>query len=345
MKPILAITLGDPAGIGPEIVVKALAQADARRACVPVVIGDAHIVQRAIDLVQAPLRLVCAADPAHAPDDPGVLTCIDQQALAPEAFCAGVCSAACADASFRYITRAIAYALAHQVDGIVTGPIHKEALHMAGHHYAGHTEIFAEYTRADTYAMLLTSGTLRVIHATTHVALRDVGELITKERVLHTIRLAHTALTMLGLPDATIGVAGLNPHSSEGGLFGQEEAEAILPAILAARAEGIRVEGPVPPDTIFVKAVAGQYAMVVAMYHDQGHIPLKLHGFRMDAATGAFTSVGGVNTTIGLPILRASVDHGTAFDRAWKNTANEESMVDAILLAAQLAPYYRGSAG
>ena len=224
---------------------------------------------------------------------------------------------------------------------MVTAPINKEALHLAGHLYSGHTEIFADYTHTPHYAMLLMSGKLRVIHCTTHVSMRKACDLITKERVGEVIGLADQAMKMMGLPHYTIGVAGLNAHCSENGLFGTEEAEAISPAIREAQAKGIHVEGPVPPDTVFVKALAGQYDVVVAMYHDQGHIPLKVVGFQLDAATGRFTSLSGINTTIGLPILRTSVDHGTAFDKAGQNLANEASMMEAIQLAAQMAPYYR----
>ena len=225
--------------------------------------------------------------------------------------------------------------------GVVTAPINKEALHLAGHYYSGHTEIFADYTHTPHYAMLLMSGKLRVIHCTTHVSMRKACDLITRERVGEVIGLADQAMRMMGLEHYTIGVAGLNAHCSENGLFGTEEAEAISPAIQDAKERGIPVEGPIPPDTVFVKALAGQYDIVVAMYHDQGHIPLKVVGFQLDAATGRFTSMSGINTTIGLPILRTSVDHGTAFDKAGKNLANEASMVEALQLAAQMAPYYQ----
>jgi len=218
----------------------------------------------------------------------------------------------------------------------VTGPLKKEAMQLAGHHYAGHTEIFADQTGTKDYAMLLVGGGLRVIHVTTHLALRQACERIKKARVLRVIELAAATLRQMNLP-VKIAVAGLNPHASENGLFGSEEENEIIPAIKEARARGIDVVGPVPPDTVFVKARAGEYSMVVAMYHDQGHIPVKLAGFVMDKNTGLFTSMSGVNCTIGLPIVRSSVDHGTAFDRAGQNRANEQSMVDAIEVAVQLA--------
>ena len=220
---------------------------------------------------------------------------------------------------------------------MATAPINKEALHLSGHNFSGHTEIFAHYTGAKEYAMLLVHGPLRVIHCTTHVSLRQACDLVRTPRVLETIRLAARALSELGIRNGRIAVAGLNPHSSDNGLFGEEEAREILPAVEAARAEGLDVTGPVPPDSVFVRALGGEFDIVVAMYHDQGHIPLKLAGFRMDPATGKYTSMSGINTTIGLPIIRTSVDHGTAFDRAGRGVANEGSMVEAIEVAVQMA--------
>ncbi len=262
---------------------------------------------------------------------------MDPAPLAPGAYVPGVVSAACGDAAFSYITHGISLAKSGAVAAVVTGPIHKEALNLAGHHFDGHTEIFARYTDTNNYAMLLASGNLRVIHVTTHVSLRQACDLIRTPRVLDTIRLAVRALQELGIPNGRIAVAGLNPHSSDNGLFGDEEAREILPAIEAARAEGIHVTGPVPPDSVFVRALGGEFDMVVAMYHDQGHIPLKLAGFRLDPATGKYESMSGINTTIGLPIIRTSVDHGTAFDRAGRGVANEGSMVEAIEVAVQMA--------
>jgi 4-hydroxythreonine-4-phosphate dehydrogenase len=220
---------------------------------------------------------------------------------------------------------------------VVTGPINKEAINLAGHHYAGHTEIFADYTHTNNYGMLLSGGGLNVIHVTTHVSMREACDRITTDRVLEVIRLADRALQLMGKTPRRIGVAGCNPHASENGLFGDQEAKGIIPAIEAARAEGLDVTGPAPPDTVFVKALGGVFDVVVAMYHDQGHIPLKLCGFRLDQATGLFTQMSGVNTTIGLPIIRTSVDHGTAYDRAGKNQANEESLVEAIEMAVTFA--------
>jgi 4-hydroxythreonine-4-phosphate dehydrogenase len=224
-----------------------------------------------------------------------------------------------------------------QIDGTVTAPIHKEALNAAGHDFPGHTEIYAHLTKTREYAMLLANENLRVIHVSTHVSLREACDMVKKDRILAVIRLAHDACRQLGIESPRIGVAGLNPHSSDGGLFGREEEEEISPAVEEARALGMSVEGPIPPDTLFPKAKGGLYDVSVAMYHDQGHIPLKLLGFVWDRTTSSWQSVSGVNVTLGLPIIRASVDHGTAFGKAGKGTASPDSLVQAIMYAARLA--------
>ena len=339
MKSVLAITMGDPAGIGPEIVVKALADQSLYEDCIPIVIGDAFVIQDAIRFCGSSLSLRQIDKPENAHGSYGTVEFIDVHALSPETYHLGEVSAACGHAAFQYVITGIQYAMRKQIQGVVTGPLNKEALHLAGHMYSGHTEIFADYTNTKDYAMLLIGGGLRVIHCTTHVSMRKACNMITQDRVYHVIKLAHQAMQMMGLANGTIGVAGLNAHCSENGLFGNEEAREIRPAVDQAAAEGIRVEGPIPPDTIFVKALGGQYSIVVAMYHDQGHIPLKLMGFHMDPETGIFSSVSGINTTIGLPIIRTSVDHGTAFDKAGRNEANPQSLKEAILLAAQMAQY------
>lgn len=333
--------MGDPAGIGPEITVKALQHQALWEKCIPVVVGEQYVLEDALAFSNLKQNVRSIRSPEEAAGEPGSIECISLQALAPKNYRLGQVSPFCGEAAFRYIVQAISYAMEGRVAGVVTAPINKEALHLAGHLFSGHTEIFAEYTHTPHYAMLLMSGNLRVIHCTTHVSMRKACDQITRERVGEVIGLADQAMRMMGLEHYTIGVAGLNAHCSENGLFGTEEAEAIAPAIRDAQARGLPVEGPVPPDTVFVKALAGQYDVVVAMYHDQGHIPLKVVGFRLDASTGKFTSLSGINTTIGLPILRTSVDHGTAFDKAGQNLANEASMVEAIQLAAQMAPYYQ----
>ena len=232
---------------------------------------------------------------------------------------------------------AIGYCKAGLADAVATAPLNKEAMNKAGHRYDGHTEIFAQYTDTRDYAMLLASGNLRTVHVSTHVPLPEACRLVTRERVYKTIVLADAALRLLGVERRRIAVAGLNPHASDGGLFGDAEESQIAPAVEQAKKDGYDVFGPVPPDSVFVRALGGDADIVVAMYHDQGHIPLKLAGFRLDPATGRYAQMSGINMTVGIPIIRTSVDHGTAFDRAGKNTANEGSMIEAIEVAAKAA--------
>jgi len=336
-RPVLGITMGDPAGIGPEIAAKALADPGVRQAARALVIGDARAMTEAarlsgVTLAVRPLQRV--ADAAWRPD---TIEVFDLANVDPATFAHGRVSAMCGRAAYEYIERAVKLALADEIDAIVTGPINKEALAAAGVRHAGHTEILADLTGSRAYAMLLMGRELRVIHVTTHVALRRVPELVTRERVLRTIRLGHEAMRRLGIAAPRLAVCGLNPHAGESGLFGDEEQVAIGPAIADARTNGIDATGPWPADTIMSRARGGEFDCVVAMYHDQGHTPVKTLGFRYDDATKAWTGMSGVNVTVGLPILRVSVDHGTAFDRAGKGTANPESMVEAILVAAEMA--------
>ena len=282
MKPVLLITMGDPAGIGPEVVVKALKHPKTQEGCLPVVVGDTKPIIDALRFTDSDLKLKVIGALEEAKGEAGTLELIDLDKLHGNTYSPGKVSALCGEAAFCYVTHAIGLCMQGRAAGVATAPLNKEAMHLAGHMYSGHTEIFADYTHTCDYAMLLMSGGLRVIHCTTHVSMREACDLIKTERVLKTILLAHEALEMLGMPNGKIGVAGLNAHASENGLFGHEEAEAIIPAIEKARAMGIDAEGPVPPDTVFVKAAGGVYDIVVAMYHDQGHIPLKLFGFRMD---------------------------------------------------------------
>lgn len=335
--PILGITMGDPAGIGPEISAKALADPLVRKAACPVVIGDARVVASAARLAKLELAVRSIARVAEAAFSPDTIEVLDLANADPARFAVGRVSAVCGRAAYEYIERAVQLAQAREIDAIVTGPINKEALAAAGVPHAGHTEILASLTGTKTYAMLLMGRELRVIHVTTHVALRQVPELVTRERVLRTIRLGHEAMRRLGMAAPRIAVCGLNPHAGEGGLFGDEEQVAIGPAIAGARAEGIDATGPYPADTLMSRAAGGEFDLVVAMYHDQGHAPVKTLGFRYDDAKKAWTGMSGVNVTVGLPILRVSVDHGTAFDRAGTGTANPESMVEAILVAAEMA--------
>jgi 4-hydroxythreonine-4-phosphate dehydrogenase len=235
------------------------------------------------------------------------------------------------------VRKVIELAMSKEIDATVTGPISKEAINLAGYHYSGHTEIYADLTRTNDYAMMLVHDRFRVIHVSTHVSLREACNRVKKDRVYRVIMLGYDAVKRLGVENPRIGVAGLNPHAGEQGLFGREEIEEIEPAIQQAKKEGLNVEGPIPPDTVFSKMQGGQYDLVVVMYHDQGHIPTKLIGFQYDDKTKTWGSMSGVNITCGLPIIRVSVDHGTAFGKAGEGRANPESMIQAIKIAAKLA--------
>jgi 4-hydroxythreonine-4-phosphate dehydrogenase len=329
--------MGDPAGIGPEIAIKAFTHKKIYTECAPIVLGDYEPLADAIAFTKSTVTINRIERVSDAKGVYGEVDLIDVRHLPRGGWRYGEVGELTGKAAFHYIKLGIGMAMRGEIHAVVTGPINKESLNLAGLHYPGHTEIFAELTGTKNFAMMLANKGLRVIHVTTHVSIRRACDLITKERVLTVIRLAHGAMRDIGIDDPRIAVAGLNPHSSENGLFGDEEANEIIPAIETARAEGMNVDGPTPPDTVFVKATAGQYDVVVAMYHDQGHIPLKLSGFKMDPQTKTFTAIGGINYTIGLPIIRTSVDHGTAFDRAGEGRANEESLVDAIELAIRLA--------
>ena len=335
--PVLGITMGDPAGIGPEIAAKALADPVVRKAARLLVIGDARVMTTAARLARADLAVRPLGRLADATWAPHLVEVLDLGNADPAAFAVGRVSALCGRAAYEYIERGVRLALAREIDAIVTAPISKEALAAAGLAHSGHTEILAELTGTRAYAMLLMGRDLRVIHVTTHVALRRVPDLVTRERVHRTIRLGHEAMRRLGLAAPRIAVCGLNPHAGEAGLFGDEEQLTIGPAIAEARVEGIDATGPYPADTLMSRARGGEFDCVVAMYHDQGHTPVKTLGFRYDEATKTWTGMSGVNVTVGLPILRVSVDHGTAFDRAGRGTANPESMVEAITVAAQMA--------
>jgi 4-hydroxythreonine-4-phosphate dehydrogenase len=333
--PLLGITMGDPAGVGPEIIAKALAESRVRDACRALVIGSSAVMCEATSVAGVSLGIHAVAGVAEcrfAPDVIEVLDCAEVDASFPRA----TVSAAAGRAAYTYIERAVALARAGTIAAIVTAPINKEALAAAGVPHAGHTEILAALSGTRDFAMLLMGRELRVIHVTTHVALRRVPDLVTRERVQRVIRLARDAMARMTTRSPRIAVAGLNPHAGEEGLFGDEERTAIIPAIEAARAEGMDVSGPLPADTLFSRARGGEFDIVVAMYHDQGHIPVKTLGFEYDDASGRWTGLSGVNVTVGLPFLRVSVDHGTAFDRAWKGVANHESMLDAIDVAVRM---------
>jgi 4-phospho-D-threonate 3-dehydrogenase / 4-phospho-D-erythronate 3-dehydrogenase len=336
-RPIIGISVGDPAGIGPEVTLKALAQPEIYQVCRPLVIAETRLMQAAVAFSGANVRIRPISAPQAGVYEPGTIDLLDLHNIDGAAIPYRQVSAECGRAAFEYVQKVIELALAKQIDATVTGPINKEAINLAGFHYAGHTEIYAKLTQTKDYAMLLLHERFRVIHVSTHVALREACNRVKQERVYRVIQLAQTTLQRLGIAAPKIAVAGLNPHAGEQGLFGREEIEEIQPAVRRAAQEGINVAGPLPADTVFSKMAGGQYDVVVVMYHDQGHIPTKLLGFRYNEQTGAWDNVSGVNLTCGLPIIRVSVDHGTAFDKAGEGRANSESMVQAIQVAAQLA--------
>ncbi|MGL5433953.1 MAG: 4-hydroxythreonine-4-phosphate dehydrogenase PdxA [Lachnospiraceae bacterium] len=330
--------MGDPASIGPEITVKALAQPEIYQQCRPIVIGDAAVMEAAAAIAGMPdMKINAVAAVAEAKFEYGTIDVFDMKQVDISQLERGKVSVMAGEAAFQYVKKVIELALAREVDATVTNAFNKEAINLAGHHYSGHTEIYADLTDTKKYTMMLAHENLRVVHVSTHVPLRVACDRATKERVLEVIRIANQACLDLGIPSPNVGVAGLNPHSGENGLFGNEELEEIIPAIEAAKAEGINADGPVPPDTIFSKARGGWYDIVVAMYHDQGHIPLKVIGFVYNQQAQKWDAVEGVNITLGLPIVRASVDHGTAFDQAGLGIASELSLMNAIDYGIRLA--------
>jgi len=334
-KPIVGVTMGDPAGIGPEIVLKAFQSPAVLDAADYLVYGSPEAMERAAGLpgATAGLRIREVGSPGDCRFAPGTVEVLRCGGLDLSAFKIGEVSAACGDAAFLAIERAIEDALAGRIDATATAPINKEALRLAGRHFAGHTEIYAHFTGTTDYTMLLMEGSLRVAHVSTHVSLREAIALAKKERIVTVVRLLHQALAGMGIGEPRIAVAGLNPHAGENGLFGREEIEEIAPAVAQAAALGAR--GPFPPDTVFSRAAGGEFDAVVAMYHDQGHIPLKMAGFRYGGESGP--KISGINITLGTPVIRCSVDHGTAFDRAGTGQADPGSMEAAMIAAAGMA--------
>jgi 4-hydroxythreonine-4-phosphate dehydrogenase len=335
-KPLVGITMGDPASIGPEIAVKALLEEKIHAICRPVLVGDAGVFRDIIQRLGLKATVHAIAKVAEAVFQPGTIDVIDLKNVQLDQLVFGEISAMAGAASFEAVRKVIELAMAGEIDATVTGPINKKSINEAGHHFAGHTEIYAHYTGTKKYAMLLVEDHLRVIHVSTHVSLRQACDLVKKERILEVTELLHNGLKQLGETNLKIGIAGLNPHAGDSGLFGTEDDLEILPAVEEARRRGYEVEGPVPPDTLFAKAATGQYGGVVAMYHDQGHIPFKLSGFKWNAEKKQMDSVKGVNITMGLPIIRTSVDHGTAFEIAGKGIASADAMLLAIESAVQL---------
>lgn len=338
-RPIIAITMGDPASIGPEIAVKALQEKSIHEICKPLLVGDAKVFEQIISKLQLNVNVNRVDKIADAKFELGTVDVFDLNITDVSKLVFGEISAMCGEASFQSIKKAIELALAKEVDATVTGPINKKSINEAGHHFAGHTEIYAHYTHTKKYAMLLVEDKMKVIHVSTHVSLRQACDLVKKERILQVTELLYNGMISLGEKNLKIGIAGLNPHAGDSGLFGTEDDLEILPAVEEARRLGYDVEGPVPPDTLFAKASTGAYGGVVAMYHDQGHIPFKLAGFKWNEKKKMMDSVKGVNITMGLPIIRTSVDHGTAFEIAGKGIASPDAMILAIESAVQLSKY------
>lgn len=333
--PHLAVTMGDPAGVGPEIIVKAcqrLADQTQSSDFGLLVIGSRSALERARAQLSAPPIPEVSAEEKSWPPLAFLAASDDREEIGP-----GALSAEAGRLAYAAVERGVSLALAHRVAGIVTAPLNKAALNMAGYHYAGHTEMLAALTGVHGSVMMLAHGNMRVSHVSTHVALAEVPKRLTPERLRRVIDLTHQALFDFGLARRRIAVAALNPHAGEGGLFGREDIEISAPVIADCVARGLDVVGPIPGDTVFVKLRAGQFDAAIAMYHDQGHIPVKLLGFSVDPASGAWEELSGVNITLGLPIIRTSVDHGTAFDIAGRGIANERSLLEAIALAGQLA--------
>ncbi len=319
--------MGDASGVGPEIIAKTLAHDDVYDRVRPIVIGDARRMRQAMDIVGSPQRVRAVIDASSVETDPQFLDCLSVGTL-PGDLPFGKLSAAAGHAAYAYIEAAHDLAMQHKIDAVVTAPLNKEALHAGGHLFPGHTEIFAHLSGTSDFAMMLTAPDLRVIHVTTHVGLIDAVARITPARVERVVRLADETLRRAGIARPRIAVCGINPHAGENGLFGHgEEAEKIVPALERARADGIDVQGPLPADTLFFRARRGDFDIVVAMYHDQGHGPIKVLGLE-----------AGVNITVGLPYVRTSVDHGTAFDIAGTGAADERSLIAAIDAAIDLAP-------
>lgn len=324
--PVVGITMGDAAGVGPEVVVKTLSRRSLYDECRPLVIGDARRLELANRLVKGDVKVRSIADASEARYEPGTIDCIDLK-LIPADLPFGQISPVAGDAAFRYVERAAALAQAGEIDAICTAPLNKEALHAGGHKYPGHTEMLAHLTGVDEVSMMLVAPRLRVIHVTTHIGILDAIRKIEPGLVQRTIERGHATLVKAGIAHPRIGVCGINPHAGENGLFGYgEEEEKIVPAVKLLQERGMDVTGPLPADTLFFRAGRGDFDLVVAMYHDQGHGPVKVLGLE-----------AGVNVTVGLDVIRTSVDHGTAFDIAGKGIADDGSMVEAMRQAIELA--------
>lgn len=322
-RPLLAITMGDAAGSGPEIITKALAKYELRKLCRPLVIGDAKVMKEAFTYTRVSGEVKVIKDLAEATFKSGVVEVIDLHNIKLEKLVRGKVNAMAGKAAYDYIKRGTEMTLAGESDAIVTSAINKEALNKAGYQYDGHTQLLAELCGVSDVTMMLVTNKLRVSHVSTHVSLQEAIECVRSQRILTVLRLTNEAVKQMGIAKPKIAVAGLNPHSGEGGLFGDEETKYITPAIEKARARGMQVVGPLPPDSVFLRTYEGQFDAAIAMYHDQGHIAVKMLGI-----------THGVNVTLGLPIIRTSVEHGTNFGKAGKGTADPNSLIEAIKLAS-----------
>ncbi len=328
-RPIIAMTMGDAAGVGAEVIMKSLAHSELYAQCRPLVIGDAERLKEAGRIVGSPLevRSLSVEEVDKAAYQHGTVDCIDLK-LIPKGLPWGKLSAVAGDAAYRYVEVAAKLATSGKVAAICTAPLNKEALQAGGHRFPGHTELLAYLTGTEEVSMMLSTPKMRVLHVTTHIGLIDAIAKIEPGLVERTLARGHEALVSAGIANPRIAVCGINPHAGENGLFGYGEEETkIAPAIEACRKKGWSVEGPLPADTLFFRAQRGDFDLVVAMYHDQGHGPVKALGLE-----------SGVNITIGLPVIRTSVDHGTAFDIAGTGKADERSMLEAMRLAIELAP-------
>ncbi|VFQ42573.1 4-hydroxythreonine-4-phosphate dehydrogenase PdxA [Desulfoluna butyratoxydans] len=327
--PLLALTMGDPCGIGPEIAAKAFHSPKAHENMRPLLVGDEATMARAVETTGVPLTIRTVSSVSEARFTPGTMDLLPVSSLAPDEVVPGAPTARTGQAMIDAITRSVDLALSGECDAMVTGPIHKVAMKLAGSEFHGHTELIASRTRATEFAMMMAGDRLKVVLVTIHIPLQEVVRQLTPAKITDLISLTARSLTeRFGVESPRIGVAGLNPHAGEEGLFGDEESRLIAPAVETARAlhPECAISDPLPPDTVFFKAAEGHYDAVVCMYHDQGLIPFKMVHFH-----------DGVNTTLGLPIIRTSVDHGTAYDIAWKNIASEGSLLSAMHMAAMQA--------
>ena len=325
-KPAIAITMGDPCGIGPEVVVKALADPEVYASCRPVVVGNLYAMEQALKLTGLPLKIRESNDPASAGQDPASVDVVDIHNLNPEDIAVGQITPACGKAAMEWVTKAGELALAGVVDGLATAPLNKEAASLAGYQSIGHMELLQEMSGVKTVATMLMAKKLRVVHLTTHRSLRLACDYVKHDRILEFLSLTHDSFVTYGFANPRIGVAALKPHGSDGGLLGDEEKEEIAPAVADAQEKGIDAVGPVPADIIFHQAIQGKYDVVLCMFHDQGHIPVKVYGFEES-----------ITANLGLPFVRTSVDHGTASDIAGKGIADHLSMLESIRLAVALA--------